>query len=344
MRNQVGAYPLMSSILSTTNGSTQILATNNDLNLSKITNKEFTSSGQESTTDGHLALDPLWVNSSHLQVSTNDWSKMTFDPEYGLATVPPPSFDHNHNISSNQHWPLLDDEDLLSPLQESTIANVDIAKFKTSTQKDLDTITPVPVSYTESTGNPSRHSPSREPPLMVPSTQLDYVKTLQPQGQGQKEQIEQKQTTSLLRPRIIKEVKFNQARRKSTREVKPPINKQVSPNMKGVKKPTKSLLNAVRPGFANQQLRKICSLMKRLDTENPILTTPPEEALMVAQQRQQCLQSLNIALANLNKRESGTIFALYHRHPFPKYQNLMISEIKEDSTNSSCESITIIPA
>ena len=134
-------------------------------------------------------------------------------------------------------------------------------------------------------------------------------------------------------------MKFNQARRMSTREVKPPINKQVSPNKRGARKPTKSLLNAVRPGFSNQYLRKICTLMKKLDTENPILTTPPEVALMVAQQRQQWLQALNIALANLNKRESGTIFALYHRHPFPKYQNLMISEIKEDSTNSSCESI-----
>ena len=330
MKNREESYPLISSILSTSNGSTQILASNSGLSFSNM-------SGRESTTDGHPALEPLWINSSHLQVSNKDWSKMSFDPEYGLKTVPPPSFEPNNN--SNQHWPLLDDEDLLDSLQESTIANVDISKFETSTQKDLDAITPVPVSCTGSTGTLSRHGLLKEPPRMVPSTNLDQAKTLQPPGQGQKQQIDRKPSTSLLRPRIIKEEKLDQAPRMSTREVKPPISKQVSPNKKGARKPTRALSHAVRMGFKNQYLRKIGTLMKKLDTESPILTTPPEVALMVAQQRQQILQSINIALANLNKRESGTIFALYHRHPFPKYQRLMISEIKENSSNSSCESI-----
>ena len=330
MKDKEGSYPLISSILSTTNGSTQILATGNDVNLSDITNKSFTRSGQGSATDGHPALEPLWINSSHLQVSNNDWSKMNFDPEYGLETVPPPSFDPNNN--SNQHWPLLDDDDLLDSLQESTIANVNITKFKTSTQKDLDSITPVPASLTGPPGNLSRHGLPKGPPLMVPSINSDHAKTLQPPGQGQEQQINKKPMTSLLRPRIIKEEKLNQAPRMSTREVKPPIRKQVSPNKKGARKPTKTLSNAARPGFTNQYLQKIYTLMKKLDTGNPILTTPPEMALMMAQQRQQWLQTLNIAIANLNKRESGTIFSLYHRHPFPKYQNLMISEIKKEST------------
>ena len=330
MKDKEGSYPLISSILSTTNGSTQILATGNDVNLSDNTNKSFTRSGQGSATDGHPALEPLWINSSHLQVSNNDWSKMNFDPEYGLETVPPPSFDPNNN--SNQHWPLLDDDDLLDSLQDSTIANVNITKFKTSTQKDLDSITPVPASLTGPPGNLSRHGLPKGPPLMVPSINSDHAKTLQPPGQGQEQQINKKPMTSLLRPRIIKEEKLNQAPRMSTREVKPPIRKQVSPNKKGVRKPTKTLLNAARPGFTNQYLQKIYTLMKKLDTGNPILTTPPEMALMMAQQRQQWLQTLNIAIANLNKRESGTIFSLYHRHPFPKYQNLMISEIKKEST------------
>ena len=254
-----------------------------------------------------------------------------------METVPPPSFVQSNN--SNQHWPLLDDDDLLDSLQESTIANVNITKLKTSTQKDLDAITPVPVSYAGTPGNLSRHGLPKGPPLMAPSMKSDHAKTLQPPGQGQKQQIDRKPSTSLLRPRIIKEEKLDQAPRMSTREVKPPISKQVSPNKKGARKPTRALSHAVRMGFKNQYLRKIGTLMKKLDTESPILTTPPEVALMVAQQRQQILQSINIALANLNKRESGTIFALYHRHPFPKYQRLMISEIKENSSNSSCESI-----
>ena len=328
----------MSSFLSTTNGSAQILAINNDTNSSNNTNRSFTRSGQESTTDGHPALEPLWINSSHLQVSNNDWSKMNFDPEYGLETVPPPSFVPSNN--SNQHWPLLDDDDLLDSLQESTIANVNLTKLKTSTQKDLDAITPVPVSYAGPPGNLSRHGLPKGPPLMAPSIKSDHAKTLQPPGQGQEQQIDKKPSISLLRPRIIKEEKLNQAPRMSTREVKPPIRKQVMPNKKGAKKPTKALPNAARSGFTNQYLQKIYILMKKLDTTgNPILATPPEMALMMAQQRQQVLQTLNIVLANLNKRESGTIFSLYHRHPFPKYQNLMISEIKKDPTESSCESI-----
>ena len=108
---------------------------------------------------------------------------------------------------------------------------------------------------------------------------------------------------------------------------------------------TKAALNAIKPGFINQDLRKIFGLMKKLDTENPILSTPPEVALMASQQRQQWLQSLNIAIANFNRREAGMIFSLYHRYPFPEYhQNLMVSAVTEDTTNSSCESNKFLSA
>ena len=124
----------------------------------------------------------------------------------------------------------------------------------------------------------------------------------------------------------------------SSRKVKPPVSKQVLPTKRGVKKPTRSLLNTMKPGFNHPDLRKMFGLMKKLDTENPINTTPPEVALMMAQQRQQWLQGLNMIVAKLNMRESGTIFALYHQFPFPRYPNPVKSERKEDTTNPFCES------
>ena len=217
--------------------------------------------------------------------------------------------------------------------------------MRTITQKGLDEITPVPVTSTGLTGTLSRHRQLTQPPMVVHTINSDHAKTLQPSGQGQGGQMDQQAVTSLLRPRIIKAAEIRKAQRLSQKSVKPPISKQVSPNKKGARKPTQALLNAIKPGFNNQDLRKIFGLMKKLDTDNPILTTPPEVALMIAQQRQQWLQSLNIALANLNRKESGMIFSLYHRFPFPKYQqNLMISEMTENATNSSCESNKFLSA
>ena len=262
---------------------------------------------------------------------------------YGLETIPPNSSDSN--TTSNQHWPLLDDADYLDSLQESSIANVDLAKLEKNTQEGLDEITPVPVTNTGQTGKLSRHHPITEPPIVVHQTSMGHAKTLQPPGQGQEDQVNQQSVTSLLHPRILKAAEIRKAQRMSQKKVKPPVSKQVSPNKKGVRKPTQTLLNAMKPGFNNQDLRKIFGLMKKLDTDNPIITTPPEVALMVAQQRQQWLQALNIAVANLNRKEAGMIFALYHRYPFPKYhQNLMISEMTEDTTNSSCESNKFLTA
>ena len=85
-------------------------------------------------------------------------------------------------------------------------------------------------------------------------------------------------------------------------------------------RPTNTALNVmVTPGFNNQILRKMHGLMRKLDNELPIMMIPIDEALIRAQQRQQWLQALNSLMANLNKKESGAIFALYHRYPFPRF-------------------------
>ena len=315
---------------------------------------------QKTTTDGHPALEPIWIQGAHLQPIDSDWSKMTFNPAYGLETAPPKS------SNENQHWPLLDDADLLDSLPDSSIANVDPTKFEEEiTQQGLDEftpplvdeITPVPVTFTGQTGTLSRHNHLIKPlPVVQPSNTV-HARTLQPPRQRQqspprhKEQVGQNQATSLLRPRIlkevelknvppriIKEVEFNKVTRMSSRKVKPPVSKQVLPTKRGGKKPTKSLLNVMKPGFNNPDLRKLFALMKKLDTGNPINTTPPEAALMMAQQRQQWLQGLNMVVAKLNMRESGTILALYHQFPFPRYPNPVKSNPKEDSTNPLCES------
>ena len=333
MKNQGESYPLLASILSATNGATS----------SDIRNKTFKNSKQFTANDGHPALDPIWIHETHLQLTNTEWSKMTFNPAYGLETIPPSSSDSNNN--SNQHWPLLDDADYLDSLQESSIANVDLAKWEKITQEGLDEITPVPVTNTGQTGKLSRHHPITEPPIVVHQTSMDHAKTLQPPGQGQEDQVNHQSVTSLLHPRILKAAETKKAQRMSQKKVKPPVSKQVLPNKKGGRKPTQTLLNAMKPGFNNQDLRKIFGLMKKLDTDNPIITTPTEMALMVAQQRQQCLQAINVAMANLNTEEAGMIFALYHNYPFPKYhQNPMISDITEDTTNSSCESNNFLTA
>ena len=337
MKNQGEPHPLLLSILSATNGAT----------LSNIKNNTFKNNTQDIANHGHPALDPIFINSSHLQLSDTEWSKMSFNPAYGLETISPKSADTNNN--SNQHWPLLDDTDYLDSLQESSIANVDLAKLGTITQKGLDTITPVPVTSAGQTGQLSMQDPISKPPIVVHQPNMDHAKTLQPPELGQEQQMTQQSVASLLHPRILKAAELRKAQKMyctmSQKKVKTPVSKQVSPNKTGAKKPTKAALNAIKPGFINQDLRKIFGLMKKLDTENPILSTPPELALVASQQRQQWLQSLNIAIANFNRREAGMIFSLYHRYPFPEYhQNLMVSAVTEDTTNSSCESNKFLSA
>ena len=336
MRNKGKSFTLLSSMLSAPKGST----------LSGITVTTSENLKQIMTTDGHPALEPIWIQDTHLQKINSDWSKMTFNPEYGLTTVSPTS------SNENQHWPLLDDEDLLDPLPGFNIANADPTNFeKEVTQKGLDEftpplvdeITPVPVTFTGQTGILSRHSHLIKPLPMVQPSNTDHAKTLQPSRQRplqpprQKEQVEQ--IPNHQSPKIIKrEVEFNKVPRMSSRKVKPPVSKQVLPTKRGGKKPTRSLLNVMKPGFNNPDLRKLFALMKKLDTGNPINTTPPEAALMMAQQRQQWLQGLNMVVAKLNMRESGTILTLYHQFPFPRYPNPVKSNPKEDSTNPLCES------
>ena len=337
MQDKGKSFTLLSSMLSAPKGS--ILS-----GITVTTSEDFK---QNMTTDGHPALEPIWIQDTHLQKINSDWSKMTFNPEYGLKTVSPKS------SNENQHWPLLDDEDLLDPLPEFNIANADPTNFeKEVTQKGLDEfspplvdkITPVPVTFTGQTGILSRHSHLIQPLTMVQPSNTDHAKTLQPSRQRplppprQKEQIKQNQITNHPPTKIIREVEFNKVPRMSSRKVKPPVSKQVLPTKRGGKKPTQSLLNVMRPGFNNPDLRKLFALMKKLDTENPINTTTPEVALMMAQQRQQWLQGLNMVVAKLNMRESGTIFALYHQFPFPRYPHPVKSKTKEDTTNPLCES------
>ena len=77
MKKLAKSHPLLSSMLSTPD------------KVIDITNKTLDDNGQEVTTDGHPDLDPIWIQAAHLQLAANDWSKMTFDPAFGLETAPP---------------------------------------------------------------------------------------------------------------------------------------------------------------------------------------------------------------------------------------------------------------
>ena len=320
MKNHGESQPILTAILSATDGATS----------SNIKNETLQNSKHFTSNKVHPTLNPISI-----QETDYEWSNVTFDPAYGLETIPPNSSDSN----SNKHWPLLDDADDLDSLQESSIANIDLAKWKEITQNSLDDITPVPVTNTGQTGQLSRHHPITNPPLVVHQTSTDHAKTPQPLGQNRTNQVNHQSGTSLLDPKIIKVGETKRAQNMSLKKVPPPAPEQVLPNKTGGRKPTQTLLHTTGPGFTNQDLRKIFDMMKKLDTDNPVISTPPEMALMVAQQRQQCLQTINVAMANLNTEEAGMIFALYHNYPFPEYhQNPIVSDIPEDTTDSSCES------
>ena len=182
MKKLAKSHPLLSSMLSTPD------------KVIDITNKTLDNNGPEVTTDGHPDLDPIWIQAAHLQLATNDWSKMTFDPAFGLETAPPkppgpvqdqlPLGQSPKPSGPFQDQPLLDDEDLLVPLPEAIIANVNPAKLETVPQDGLDKFTPVPVTSTGKTGQLSRHCPITKKPTLVHPTNKDNARTHQPQFQN----------------------------------------------------------------------------------------------------------------------------------------------------------------
>ena len=154
MKSHGESQPILTAILSATNGATSSNRTSNPLQNSQ----HFTSNKVHPT-----------LNHTSIQETDYTCSNVTFNPAYGLQTITPNSSDSN----SNKHWPLLDDADDLDSLQESSIANIDIAKWKEITQDSLDDITPVPVTNTGQTGQLSRHHPITNPPIVVHQTSMD---------------------------------------------------------------------------------------------------------------------------------------------------------------------------
>ena len=72
--------------------------------------------------------------------------------------------------------------------------------------------------------------------------------------------------------------------------------------------------------FYNDDYSKIHAIMKRLDTSNPLHVTQPSQAFQVIQNRQGLLQAMNILVANVNRKEATTTYALFHQAPFPPYK------------------------
>ena len=194
MKSHGESQPILTAILSATNGATSSNRTSKPLQNSQ-----------------HFTSNKVHPTLNHISIQETDYtcSNVTFNPAYGLQTITPNSSDSN----SNKHWPLLDDADDLDSLQESSIANIDLAKWKEITQDSLDDITPVPVTNTGQTGQLSRHHPITEPPIVVHQTNVNHAKTLQPPGQGQKDQVDQQSVTSLLHPRILKAAEIRKAQR-----------------------------------------------------------------------------------------------------------------------------------
>ena len=188
MKSHGESQPILTAILSATDSATS----------SNIKNETLQNSKHFTSNKVHPTLNPISI-----QETDYEWSNVTFDPAYGLETITPYSSDSN----SNKHWPLLDDADDLDSLQESSIANIDLAKWKEITQDSLDDITPVPVTSTGPTGQLSnKHCPLTQQPLLAQPSNKDNARTHQPQFQSLQNLVEQNSAPSYLRPRILKEV------------------------------------------------------------------------------------------------------------------------------------------
>ena len=294
----------------------------------------------------------IFIHPMQLQQTTCPYDNMSFDQSYGLDTSDPTyglntnfsdfrsSFTSNLPVMSDhqtQNWHL-EDSDLLTPLPENLLYDVDLEQIKKVNENELDGIVPVT--------NQKSHMPE-VPPQDPPMTKLPkkiHPKDLTLQN---KSSDSPPANPNVLRPRIITRL-IKEAERKlgtqsflqqsqligsqSNREksmtqmgqdrIQPKTPRKVVPHT-ATKLPVKKAVKATQTCsqgddkvFHREKFNRIYGLMKKLDVKNTIFSTPPYEALKIAQQRQIWLQAWNRIMADVNVTESTEIFALYFRYPF----------------------------
>ena len=133
-------------------------------------------------------------------------------------------------------------------------------------------------------------------------------------------QPQQKQNRTFLHPNPIKvrskkSLKVCPAKKKAP----PLLTKDTQTWVSKSAQSTQTLIDS-ESSFHNDDYSKIHTIMKKLDTSNPLHVTPPSQTFQVIQHRQGLLQAMNIIVANVNKKEATTTYAMFHRSPFPPYK------------------------
>ena len=298
---------------------------------------------------GHPNLDPIWIQPEQIQQAANSYSTMSFDPSFGLTTVlshlqpalsPKPTRIIHHQP---QNWSL-GDSDLVIPLPESIINDINPTQFPAINQEGLDSITSVSDTTYFNPGQHSRQLPLTKVPQKIHPRDQYVARHRRAQAFQRQKFTDPTFVPDHLRPKIIKEV-INQSvsnqcqpqlplinpsqdqgkpnnkidhkrvQKVTPKKAKAPASKKL-PYQQAVKS-TQTIFDDEVPLFHRKEFNRIYAYLKRLDTTQPLFATPPYQALKVAQERQQYLQACNVIMANVNKKESTNIFALYAKHPFP---------------------------
>ena len=266
-------------------------------------------------TGGHQNLDPQWV-----QPSSNHHDGASFDLPLGLETITSPI--PTQTIHYPPQMEQLGDFDALVPLPEhlldtmpNEITPLDPAPFLHDLQEDLVPLTtnPVPTSSTDITEGSSKTAPDMQKPQKPSTKKESCARTYHRQPQ-------QKQNRTFLHPNPIK-VRSKKNLKVCPAKKKAPslLTKDTQTWVSKMTQSTQTLIDS-ESSFHNDDYSKIHTIMKKLDTSNPLYVAPPSQTFQVIQQRQGLLQALNIIHANINKKEATTTFAMFHRYPFPPYK------------------------
>ena len=294
----------------------------------------------------------IFIQPMQLQQTTCPYASMSFDHSFGLDTIDPTyglntkfsdfrsSFTSNPPVMSDhqtQNWHL-EDSDMLTPLPENLLYDVDLEQIEKVNDDELDGIVPV----TNQKSNNPEVTPEDQPMTKLPKKINPKDLTLQTKSSDHPQA-----NPNVLRPRIITRL-IKEAERKlgsqnfqqQSHRISHQSNQDKSMNTMGqdrfqpktpkkvishtaTRLPVKKAVKATQTCsqgddavFHRENFNRIYGLMKKLDVKNNIFSTPPYEALKIAQQRQIWLQAWNRIMADVNVSESTDIFGLYFRYPF----------------------------
>ena len=306
--------------------------------------------------------DPRWIQPIQIQQTTHPYEPTPFepayenenkvskldsdditpaDPSYGLGTS---VLNFNQTLNSKpqnheQNWSF-EDSDLLVPLPESLLHNVDLEKLQNINQPVLDNIqhgtihSTIPRNQSMTTAQMQVHSEATLQDKIIDKSQTNHD-LIRARVIAKIKEVELKGGPKRFKPQSLmvdpRPIRKNPTRKTGSNRIqkvtptkvnKPTKAKTPKPKKLPIKKAIKSTQTYYQRDdalFKDHDFNKIYDFMKKLDTKTPESSTTHLEALQVAQQRQIWIQAWNVLMANLNKKEAIDIFTLYHRHTFQPF-------------------------